>query len=114
MDTYQTMAQSVLNYLSDHQYCSSLINANKRCFEEHRVYLEEKNISYSPEAALEWYLKTWVQLPQASPNRALVIKIVTHQQASHPQQAVGFLFCSPTDLLVRQTLKDTIYWVTVL
>ena len=55
MDTYQTMAQSVLDYLSDHQYCSSLINANKRCFEKLRVYLEEKDISYSPEAALEWY-----------------------------------------------------------
>ena len=55
MDTYQTMAQSVLNYLSDHQYCSSLINANKRCFKKLRAYLEEKNISYSPEAALEWY-----------------------------------------------------------
>ena len=55
MDTYQTMAQSVLDYLSDHQYCSSLINANKRCFEKLRVYLEEKDITYSPEAALEWY-----------------------------------------------------------
>ena len=55
MDTYQTMAQSVLNYLSDHQYCSSLINANKRCFEKLRVYLEEKNLSYSPQAALDWY-----------------------------------------------------------
>ena len=55
MDTYQTMAQSVLNYLFEHQYCSSLIKANKRCFEKLRVYLEEKNISYSPEAALEWY-----------------------------------------------------------
>ena len=53
MDTYQTMAQSVLNYLSDHQYCSSLINANKRCFEKLRVYLEEKNLSYSPQAALD-------------------------------------------------------------
>ena len=42
MDTYQTMAQSVLNYLSDHQYCSSLIKANKRCFEKLRDYLEEK------------------------------------------------------------------------
>lgn len=55
MDTYQTMTQSVLNYLSDHQYCSSLIKANERCFEKLRVYLEEKNISYSPEAAHEWY-----------------------------------------------------------
>lgn len=55
MDTYQTIAQSVLNYLSDHQYCSSLIKANKRCFEKLRIYLEEKNLSYSPEAALEWY-----------------------------------------------------------
>ena len=55
MDTYQTVAQSVLDYLYDHQYCSSLIKANKRCFEKLRVYLEEKNISYSPEAALEWF-----------------------------------------------------------
>ena len=55
MDTYQSMTQAVLDYLSDHQYCSSLINANKRCFEKLRVYLEEKNIRYSPEAALEWY-----------------------------------------------------------
>lgn len=55
MDTYQTMAQSVLDYLSEHQYCSSLISANKRCFEKLRIYLNEKNIRYSPEAALEWY-----------------------------------------------------------
>lgn len=55
MDTYQTLTQSVLDYLYDHQYCSSLINANKRCFEKLRVYLEEKNIDYSPEAALEWF-----------------------------------------------------------
>lgn len=55
MDTYQTITQSVLNYLSDHQYCSSLIKANERCFEKLRVYLEEKNISYSPESAHEWY-----------------------------------------------------------
>lgn len=55
MDTYQTLTQSVLDYLYGHQYCSSLINANKRCFDKLRVYLKEKNIDYSPEAALEWF-----------------------------------------------------------
>lgn len=55
METYQTMVQSVLNYLSDHQYCSSLIKANQRCFKKLRIYLEEKNICYSPGAALEWF-----------------------------------------------------------
>lgn len=55
MNTYQSMTQSVLNYLSDHQYCSSLIQANKRCFEKLRIYLEENNISYSQSAALKWY-----------------------------------------------------------
>lgn len=58
METYQTMVQTVLNYLSDHQYCSSLIRANQRCFEKLRIYLEEKNICYSPEAALEWFAQT--------------------------------------------------------
>lgn len=58
MDTYQTITQSVLNYLSDHQYCSSLIRANERCFEKLRIYLKEKNISYSPEVALEWFTQT--------------------------------------------------------
>lgn len=58
METYQTITQSVLNYLSDHQYCSSLIRANERCFEKLRIYLEEKKISYSPEAALEWFTQT--------------------------------------------------------
>lgn len=55
MDTYQSMTQTVLKYLVDNQYCSSLIKANQRCFEKLRVYLEENNISYSPESANEWY-----------------------------------------------------------
>ena len=55
MDTYQSMTQTVLKYLVDNQYCSSLIKANQRCFEKFRVYLEENNISYSPESANEWY-----------------------------------------------------------
>lgn len=57
MDNYQTMVQSVLGYLSDHQYCPSLIGAYKRCFAKLRAYLEEKGIGYSPEAALEWPAK---------------------------------------------------------
>lgn len=55
METYQTLTQSVLDYLSEHQYCSSLIKANERCFKKLHIYLEENNITYSPEAALEWY-----------------------------------------------------------
>ena len=58
MDTYQSMTLSVLNYLSDNQYCSSLIKANERCFEKLRLYLEDKKLSYSPEAALEWYTQS--------------------------------------------------------
>lgn len=55
MDTYQSMVQSVLDYLSNHQYCSTLVNANERCFEKLRLYLEENNISYTPEVASKWY-----------------------------------------------------------
>ena len=55
MDTYQSMTQSVLNYLAENQYSSTLINANVRCFEKLRAYLTKKGISYSPEVALEWY-----------------------------------------------------------
>lgn len=55
MDTYQSMTLSVLNYLSDNQYCSTLIKANERCFEKLRLYLEDKKLSYSPEVALEWF-----------------------------------------------------------
>jgi len=58
MDTYQSMTQTVLDYLIDHQYCSSVINANMRCFEKLRLYLEAKGISYSPDSALEWYMKS--------------------------------------------------------
>ena len=58
MDTYQSMTLSVLNYLSNNQYCSSLIKANERCFEKLCLYLENKKICYSPEAALEWYTQS--------------------------------------------------------
>lgn len=57
MVTYQALTQAVLDYLYDQNYCSSLIQTNKRCFEKLRVYLEEHNLSYSPEVALEWYTK---------------------------------------------------------
>lgn len=57
MDTYESMTKYVLDYLVDHQYSSSLIKANKRCFKKLRVYLDSKNIDYSPEAAHEWYTK---------------------------------------------------------
>lgn len=55
MDTYQTMTHYVLDYLSDHQYCSSIIKINQRCYEKLRIYLQEKGVPYSPEAAYEWY-----------------------------------------------------------
>ncbi len=55
MDTYQSMVQYVLDYLSNHQYCSTLVNANERCFEKLRLYLEENNVSYTPEVAFKWY-----------------------------------------------------------
>lgn len=55
MDTYQSMAQSVLDYLSDHHYCSSIIRINQSCFEKLRIYLQAKGVQYSPEEAYDWY-----------------------------------------------------------
>lgn len=55
MDTYESMVQLVLNYLSDHQYSSKVIKMNKLIFEKLRLYLEERDVTYSPKLAYEWY-----------------------------------------------------------
>ena len=68
MVTYQALTQAVLDYLYDQYYCSSLIQTNKRCFEKLRVYLEEHNLSYSPEVALEWFTQ----------DRSLTLSDITH------------------------------------
>lgn len=56
MDTYENMTQMVLKYLKDHDYCSSLIRANERCFEKLGTYLSVNTIKYTFEAASEWYV----------------------------------------------------------
>ena len=55
MDTYDSMVQLVLNYLSDHQYGSKMIKMNKLIFEKLYLYLKENNLSYSPEIAHKWF-----------------------------------------------------------
>jgi len=54
MDQYNKNVAIILDYLFKNKYCSTTIQANKRCFCKLKAYLSNKGIDYSPEIADEW------------------------------------------------------------
>ncbi len=58
MRTYKSMTDSVITYLTENQYCSTLIRANERCFQKFEVYLNQNAIDYSPDVAENWLAQT--------------------------------------------------------
>jgi site-specific recombinase XerD len=55
MQDYKNAVEIIMDYLDKNQYCHSLIEANRSCFEHLEVYLLRKEVDYLPQYADEWY-----------------------------------------------------------
>lgn len=54
MNEFEHVTGYLREYLSQNQYCSSLISANERCFRLLGEYLDGKEVDYSPDEADKW------------------------------------------------------------
>ena len=55
MQIFNQITSKVLAYLSENQYCQTIISSNRNCFKMLGAYLEKKGVDYSPEYADEWF-----------------------------------------------------------
>lgn len=50
-------------YLSESNYCKTVVLANERCFRRLRAYLADEGVDYTPSKADEWFRKHENQIP---------------------------------------------------
>lgn len=64
MKEFERVTGYLRHYLSQNNYCSSLIKANERCFLRLRLYLERKEVDFTPKEANIWLSKCSDQIAQ--------------------------------------------------
>ena len=66
MKIFEQVTGYLKEYLSQNQYCSSMVNANEYCFRLLGEYLDRKEVDYSPDEADKWFAMCSTLVPEST------------------------------------------------
>lgn len=77
MNNYKQATNQIMEYLEENQYCHTLISVNRMCFSRLEYYLSTQKMSYTPQAAEQWYesIKEELSIQQKSFYRMSLLRL---------------------------------------